>query len=325
MNDRNMIEQIHDRWVTIKTAGLGMFGAIGSWWGAVEAGTKLCQLLAAFFGMLIAGISLYRLMWPRRRARKLPPYIMKALAIGLFLCLCTGCTFAEKARKALSFRANANATAIAEESRALTTAVVDSLQIAPTNKPTDLALKLAKKDQQIEGMPQKRIDVPAILADDKWAIAGLTARLKAQDALIVEKAALESKLRETESRLIEMGKLYEAERNKNIVKRVWHWALGTFGIAGAIAFFIFCPAIALPLATQLARGIVALFPKLYGFFGVVGKGAFDAVYDTVESVKEKLKDDDKNNLHFELSRRMDGSHKRLVRARRSLNPNPLTP
>lgn len=82
-----------------------------------------------------------------------------AVLVGASLTA-TGCTHVAAKRNAIN-------AALAEESRALTTAVVDSLQNQPaTNRDayTLTALAFAKQDQRVEGLPLKPFDVPALLA-----------------------------------------------------------------------------------------------------------------------------------------------------------------
>src|SRR5947209_6162439 len=80
------------------------------------------------------------------------------LALTTFV-LTTGCThFAAK-------RAHARAQ-LEEHSRALTTAVVDTLQLQPPENRdpyTDFALRVAREDQRIEGLPLDPIPVEPFL------------------------------------------------------------------------------------------------------------------------------------------------------------------
>src|SRR4051794_19618952 len=82
-----------------------------------------------------------------------------AMLVGVSVAA-TGCThFAAKRNKVNE--------ALAEESRALTTAVVDSWQSQPASERdayTVTALAFAKQDQRVEGLPLKPFDVPALLA-----------------------------------------------------------------------------------------------------------------------------------------------------------------
>lgn len=236
-------------------------------------------------------------------------------ALSLFLL--TGCTFAEKARSKITGKADTNRAAIAEESAALTTGVNDALALAPTNAPTDLARTLARADQQLEGLPKKRIPVEAVLGGDKAAIAALESRLKVQDGLIAEKTALEAKLREREAALLEMGAKYEAEKNRSFVKRFWLWTTSTFGLLGGIAFIVFCPAIALPLLSRVIAWTVSAIPAAAKLFGVVGKGAWDSVVRGVEDAKAEMPMGNRVALEAKLSRTMDTAHKKLVRVTKS--------
>src|SRR5689334_15431319 len=84
----------------------------------------------------------------------------KLVATILAAGLATGCTYTAAKRTKVN-------AALAEESRALTTGVVESLQSQPeTNRDpyTVVALAFAKQDQRVEGLPAKPFDVPALLA-----------------------------------------------------------------------------------------------------------------------------------------------------------------
>src|SRR3954466_1997738 len=84
-----------------------------------------------------------------------------AMLVGVGIAVTvTGCTHTAAKRTKVN-------DALAEESRALTTAGVDSLQSQPaTNRDafTVTALAFAKQDQRVEGLPLKPFDVPALLA-----------------------------------------------------------------------------------------------------------------------------------------------------------------
>jgi len=261
----------------------------------------------------------------------------------------TGCTHTAAKRTKVN-------EALAEESRALTTAVVDSLQSQPaTNRDvyTTTALTFAKQDQRVEGLPLKPFDVPALLAglgatNDLPPLGGppaieaareeVAARFEKQEELISKRAAAEAKL-------IDRGVEAEATRNARIRRWTKFGIFGTTLIGGAVALFVCCP-IALPICGRLLAWIVGKFPSLASAFGVVSVKAFDAVLRGVEKAKEAknasanlstspvaptvpvantLSSGDSrrgqenwiDKLHNHLSREMDAAHKALVRARKT--------
>ena len=86
------------------------------------------------------------------------------------ICLCVflslsggGCSFSRHRLAAARVQVVKQDDKLAEEARGLTTAVVDTLSLAPTNEFMNLALTLAKADQLILGLPVSRIDVEAVL------------------------------------------------------------------------------------------------------------------------------------------------------------------
>lgn len=327
-----MIEHLTDRAQTIKT---GVSGILATGLGglvSVKGATELLQLFGALFACIVGAVTVYRLLFPRpkysfhpgidRLARRLVKQKKKEkkrthglLLIFLALSLASGCTFAGKSHARVEKKFTANSEAIAEESRALITGVVDALSCAPINPPTALALELARKDQQLEGVPRVRIDVAGVLAGKLDAMAALTDRYAMQSKLMAEKAVLEVKLRDAEARLIEMGTKHEAEKNKSVVKRVWHWAFATFGISGLILLCVFCP-VCIPIFARILAWGVSMFPKLAGFVGVVGTKVFDAVLSGVQKGKAAIGEDNKDKLHNELRIALDAAHKQLVSARK---------
>lgn len=211
-----------------------------------------------------------------------------ALGLLLLAAVLAGCTFARGKADRVEAKAAGNADKLTEESKALTTAAKDALEFAPTNPPVNLAKRFLARDQQIEGLPVERIDVAALLATNAQAIALLEKRFAAQDDLLRERAELAQKLEAANQRLQEMGRLYEAERNQSIGRRLKRWALGIFGVGGLVALIVFCPAV-LPVLGGLVSFVVGRIPALVNLFGVVGKSAFDRVVVGVGEVRHQLK------------------------------------
>ena len=248
--------------------------------------------------------------------------------LAMLLCLMVACSFEGRKQKRLVSQVLTNNVALEEESRALTTGALDALALAPSNPPTDLALEFLRHDQQIEGVPIIRIDVEGILATNRQARAELAARYYVQEEELIRRDELKRKLAETNEELVAMGRLYEAEKNRSIVRRIWMWSIGTFGIAGMIAIGLLCPAL-IPLFGSLLSSVVAVVPKLASAFGVVGKKAFDGVVQGVENVRHSLKKDEENDgrrtysskevlkiLGTEIEKATDANHRQLIRARK---------
>lgn len=212
--------------------------------------------------------------------------------------LLTGCTqMASKRNKTLR--------ALDEESRALTTAVVDVLQSEPTEQRDVFsltALAFAKQDQRVEGLPVKSFDVPGLMTDlgatNAVGSAGLSAgerglasaepgaprrevleRFEEQDRLI-------GSLAKEEAKLIDLGVKAEAARNEKITR--WtKLSLGTFTFfGGAIAVFVFFP-VAISVAGRFLGWLVSKLPGLASACGVVSVKAFDAVVRAIEKTKQE--------------------------------------
>jgi hypothetical protein len=244
---------------------------------------------------------------------------MKLLPLILISLLLAGCTFKRQSQGKAEAAVTENRVKLDEESRALTTGVVDVLSDYPeTNWHVELALDLAKKDQQIEGMPVTRIDVGQLLARNENALKALEKRFGYVDTLLGEKRRLEAELKRREAELLEMGRLYEAEKNKSVVKRIWKWTIGTLGIGGIIALCFIFPVV-IPIIGQFFGWVVAKIPALAGMLGVVSKKAFDGVVKGVGNVREKLKDTEARKvIDTELLIATDADHRKLIEARRSV-------
>lgn len=213
--------------------------------------------------------------------------------------------------------------AIANESKVMVTGALDSLHFAPTNPPVDLAKTLLARSQELTGLPPigDRLDIQAILATNVSAIRDLEKRMKNQEQLIADRDKLQAKIDELQGKLVDMGAKYEEERNKNIVKRVWHWGLGTFGLAGTIAFIVFCPAVALPLLGRLLGFVVSVIPSITGFMGVVSNKVLDSTVQGIsnfkQAVEKKGMTEVKELLKVELRQAQDRDHVNVIDARRS--------
>jgi hypothetical protein len=214
--------------------------------------------------------------------------------------------------------------AINNESKVMVTGALDSLHFAPSNPPVDLAKTLLTRSQELTGLPPigDRLDVQAILATNVSAIRDLEKRMRNQEQLMADRDRLQAKIDELQGKLVDMGALYEEERNKSIVKRVWRWGLGTFGLAGTIAFFVFCPAIAIPLLGRVLGFVVSAVPSITGFVGVVSNKVLDTTVQGISNFKKSIDDrgmtDVKDLLKNELRRAQDTDHVHYIDARRAV-------
>ena len=246
--------------------------------------------------------------------------------------LLAGCAHRHAVQQRAAAAVEKNAAALQEESRALTTAALDAVSLAPTNPPTALAKRFLQRDQEIEGMPVQRIEVEALLAEKDAAWKALEGRMEEQRRLLQQRGELGSRLRKAESQLTELGRKYEEEKNRSLIRRVWHWAVGTVGLGGVIAACVLCPAV-LPLLGNLLGWMIGKVPALAGFLGLVGRKAFDGVVKGVGEVRRELKqmkglpaDQQRSYRPAELLELMDGTlkrttedaenHRELIEARR---------
>jgi hypothetical protein len=218
--------------------------------------------------------------------RVLRPALVSLAAAYVFMA--AGCAHLNAQRLGESFTDHS-----AEQSRVLTTALVDVLQHQPKaerDEFTALALTFAKEEQRLEGLPVIPLPVEQFLAIEK-----------------------QSGPRPGHSPAPETS---------------WDWNSPlSLALAGLLAAILFFPA-AVPLLGRILAVLVSQMPSLAGPAGVVSVKAFDAVIQAIEDSKKnvRLGNDTAaqgswlDELHANLSRALDASHKRLVRARkRSLN------
>jgi hypothetical protein len=253
-----------------------------------------------------------------KKIRKLSPQSL--VLITLIACAMTGCSTRGPSRTRTDRALTQSNERLAEQSRALTTAVVDSLNVAPQNPPTNLARRFAIADQEIEGLPLKRIPATAALAGDPKASADIEARFTEINSLRAHNVQLAQALRDRDAALMELGEKYEAEKNKTLWRRIKTALIGTFGISGLIALCVFCPAV-IPIITRGLALIVSKVPQLAGALGVVGKDAFDAVVKAVGHTRDQLKSTNSDTLHAldsNLRAETDADHKALINQRRAV-------
>lgn len=249
---------------------------------------------------------------------------LRKFAALLFLSVCfcsiTGCSHVATKRAQADKALTKSNEQLAEQSRALTTAVVDSLNLAPQNPPTNLARRFAIADQEIEGLPLNRIPVTAALSGDTNVANDIEDRFTEINSIRAHNKQLAQALRERDSALMELGVQYEAEKNKSLWFRIKTAIAGTLGFGGLIALCIFCPAV-IPIITRGLAWIVAKVPQLAGALGVVGKDAFDAVVKAVGLAREELKrrgSADIYHLDTSLNTQTDQAHKDLIAQRRAV-------
>jgi hypothetical protein len=263
---------------------------------------------------------------PLRLRRRRPSRLKKlarraASALALFLCVFAfaGCAHKTATRGRADKALAQSNERLAEESRALTTAVVDSLNAAPQNPPTNLARRFAIADQEIEGLPLKRIPATTALAGDASAAADIEDRFTEITSIRAHNKQLAQALRERDAALMELGAQFEAEKNKSLWRRIKTAVAGTLGLGGMIALCIFCPAV-IPIMTRALAWIIGKVPQLAGALGVVGKDAFDAVVKAVGHTRDQLKSTNSDTLHAldsNLRTETDAAHKELINVRRA--------
>jgi hypothetical protein len=253
----------------------------------------------------------------------------------IFLVL-SGCSYngSEKIKKETKIAAvDYN---ISEESRALTTGIVDILNAQPDkDQYSMLAFDFAKKDQSIEGMPSpsKRYNVEKLLSENielKTAAQNeANARFLLVSKLVEEKKELQDELNIIKEKLIAKGQEKEREDNKNIIKKVWAWAISTLGIGGIIALCVFFPFL-IPIFGSILSFIVGKIPSLINFVGVTSSKIVTNLASGINDVKKQVSQAKVENKLFSaeevekmisdaLSKKMDNDDKSIIKTIRNKN------
>jgi hypothetical protein len=220
------------------------------------------------------------------------------MVCGVLMVFMAGCTHFYRNKSKLD-------APMQELSRAFTTAVVDTLSVAPTNSETVLALDLARHDQELEGFPLHKLDATKLLTNDTVEVALLKAKY-------AEAAKLRVLNEKYESQLQALGQQIEVERNKSIWRRMWVSITGTIGITGVIVLCVLCPGL-IPIFGRILAWIVGKVPSTAGALGVVGKDAFDAVVTGIQEYRNNATSDSLDN---HLHRETDEAHRDLIDARK---------
>lgn len=218
---------------------------------------------------------------------------------------CGGCGHTAKRRHRVQ-------TQLDEHSRALTSAVVDTLQLQhDPDEHSRLALELARQDQFIEGPPAQPIQVLDLIG-----ASNLAPRFEAIHRLLEQRRRLDE-------RLINYGTRWEQERNAQRLRWTAWIGSGSLLIGGLIALCVFFP-VALPILGRVLAWLTGKIPAFAGALGVVGVKAFDAVVRGVEKSRSTSTQTFTNepgrpgpDLDAHLARAMDADHKALVRARKT--------
>ncbi len=234
-----------------------------------------------------------------------------ALPIVAVAVATSGCAH-QTARRAHSNRY------LTEESKALTTAVVETLSTQPVERRdahTATALTLARQDQRLEGLPLQAIHVEPLISSNAAATAALARRFALEDEVLARR-------QDAEDRLISLGQRKEGEiRAQRLRWLKWGGGITTL-LAAFVALCIFCPLV-IPILGRLLGWVVGRLPSWAGAFGVVSLKAFDAVVRGVERTRKTTANTADGagaiaNLDMNLSVEMDEAHKALVRSRKEV-------
>jgi hypothetical protein len=214
------------------------------------------------------------------------------------LCLNSGCAYtfkrqpATQARIVESARDEAQAASFALDRARRDIAVARA--IVPTNAPlasaeasSDLASRLARRTESLLGPPSKTQwpRVHALLssqADQRAHAEAVEQRREAGQSAMITQA------KEQTAALVAKGMVYEQEQNRSIIARAWHWAIGTVGLGGFIAFCVLFPA-ALPVMGQAIGWLIGKIPKLSSIIGMVGVKSYERAVTAIQEIKQAAK------------------------------------
>ena len=241
----------------------------------------------------------------------------------LIICLLMACTNQADKRAGLKEQYEAFQRENIVSAAAYVGAARESLSRVPKeNRTPEVELSqdlVSVADVMLPSYPlELRIDVdPLLSVDEKMrsrAMKLLEDRYNADAKRANKIQELEERLGRTEERLIAWGAEHEKEKNSNIVKRIWFWGIGTFGVAGFIALCVFFPPaipIIIGIVNSIIGGITSMMPSLIGFFGVVSRKVVDTMVVGVGKIRQKVKNapDDKVYTKREVQEMIDGGLK----------------
>lgn len=101
---------------------------------------------------------------------------------------------------------------------------------------------------------------------------------------------IEAERDKAESKLIELGKQKEQENNRNIISRLWHWGLATFGLAGVIAVCVLFPPLIpfiLQIVVHFATWWFIHFPVILGTIYRTLYSATSDIYNVIKNSKSQ--------------------------------------
>lgn len=215
---------------------------------------------------------------------------------------------------------------IAEKAASQVHATGVALQAAPqTNRAVQIAQTFNEKAKAL--LPQPNYEdtvkyqeiVAGLLSTNANQRLEAQGRLQEKDteisALQSERRAVADRVSELESKLIDLGSIYEKEKNKSWWSRIY----AALGVGGLIALALVFPVI-IPIGGHLIGWLVSAVPALASACGVVGKRAFDSVLTAVQKSKEQMAASEHTEalavLKNELSKATDASHRRLISTRK---------
>lgn len=263
----------------------------------------------------------------------------------LVILFISGCTFFKPKLDSTVFeinertRENNSAAKIANQRTAQHIIAAETALDSTNFFNTKLSLDLASEANDISGLFLRRNEnlMGLPIEDQTRTINRLTstnssiksAEIRNQETKEKQEENLRRKVEDLEKKLLEYGAKFEEERNKNIVKRIWAWSIGVFGIGGTIALLIFFPFL-IPIFTQIIAQIVSWIPSLAHFFGVVSKKSVNSIVEGVGAVRNQLKTENRLEsnkkysaseilklLDTELKIATDKSDKRIIESLRA--------
>jgi len=175
------------------------------------------------------------------------------------------------------------------------TGTVDALSLSDDKSKEDLiALNLAKKAQEIVGLPQPgdKIHVEDIVVNNEVALENLSDRESDVIKLSRRKQMLGHDLKDTEEKLISLGELKAKEQKEGFFDSLWAWLTGTFGILGAVAVLVIAGPAILPIIAHIMGWLVSKIPGLITWLGITSSQMTSNIIKGVHDAKEKIRSSD---------------------------------
>jgi len=215
--------------------------------------------------------------------------LLQSIVLACTLVVLTdGCTFDGLRSRNQTTELIATQDKIKGQAQIMVDTTVKALAIETNNTPPiQLARKSSVEAQRLlDPHPFYQFDVEGWVLSNKIARLEYEAQVKQDSALLKKEDSQKQVLDATNQRLVELGKIKEAEDNAKRWWQFWTWSGVTLSIAGVVCLCIFTPFGPMIISSLLAI-LWKIIPAVGSFFKVVGTKTLDNIVAGVENWKGK--------------------------------------